>query len=378
MGGRSAVGDMADLFESLTVGAWTLPNRLVMAPLTRNRAEGTVPGDLAVEYYSQRASSGLIITEGSQPTAEGQGYLNTPGFHTEEQLAGWRRVADGVHANGGRIVAQLMHVGRISHPDNTGGEEIIAPSPVAAPDEMFTANGMKPYPTPREITVEEIPSIVEGYVQAARNAIEAGLDGVEVHGANGYLIHQFLAPGSNHRTDQYGGSPKNRVRFALEVTRAVADAIGADRVGIRISPAHNIQGATEENPVDVAATYRLLVAGLAPLGLAYLSILADPKQDLSKSCAAPSAASSSPTTASARSPRASRRRRSWTRASPTQSPSGDPSWPTRTCPPGGAPARSSTSRTPTPSTAVAPRATPTTRSSTVDLTRAELPTFAPT
>ena len=233
-----------------------------------------------MEYYSQRASSGLIITEGSQPTAEAQAYLNTPGFHTEEQLAGWRRVADGVHANGGRIVAQLMHVGRISHPDNTGGEEIIAPSPVAAPDEMFTAAGMKPYPTPREITVEEIPSIVEGYVQAARNAIEAGLDGVEVHGANGYLIHQFLAPGSNHRTDQYGGSPKNRVRFALEVTRAVADAIGADRVGIRISPAHNIQGATEENPVDVAATYRLLVAGLAPLGLAYLSILADPKQDL--------------------------------------------------------------------------------------------------
>ncbi|GAA8847492.1 alkene reductase [Helicobacter pylori] len=280
MGGGSAAGDMADLFESLTVGAWTLPNRLVMAPLTRNRAEGTVPGDLAVEYYSQRASSGLIITEGSQPTAEGQGYLNTPGFHTEEQLAGWRRVADGVHAHGGRIVAQLMHVGRSSHPDNTGGEEIIAPSPVAAPDEMFTADGMKPYPTPREITVEEIPSIVEGYVQAARNAIQAGLDGVEVHGANGYLIHQFLAPGSNHRTDQYGGSPKNRVRFALEVTRAVADAIGADRVGIRISPAHNIQGATEENPVDVAATYRLLVAGLAPLGLAYLSILADPKQDL--------------------------------------------------------------------------------------------------
>ncbi|CAI9403998.1 alkene reductase [Nocardioides sp. T2.26MG-1] len=271
---------MADLFDSLTVGAWTLPNRLVMAPLTRNRAEGTVPGDLAVEYYSQRASAGLIITEGSQPTAEGQGYLNTPGFHSAEQLAGWRRVADGVHANGGRIVAQLMHVGRISHPDNTGGREIVAPSPIAAPGEMFTAGGMKPFPTPREITVEEIPAIVEGYVQAARNAVEAGLDGVEVHGANGYLIHQFLAPGSNHRTDEYGGPPEHRVRFALEVTRAVAEAIGPDRVGIRISPAHNIQGATEEDPADVAATYRLLIEGLAPLGLAYLSILADPKQDL--------------------------------------------------------------------------------------------------
>lgn len=271
---------MADLFDPLNVGAWTLPNRLVMAPLTRNRAEGMVPGDLAVEYYSQRASAGLIITEGSQPTPEGQGYLNTPGFHSDEQLAGWRRVADGVHSNGGRIVAQLMHAGRISHPDNTGGQEIIAPSPVAAPDEMFTANGMKPFPTPREITLEEIPSIVEGYVQAARNAVQAGLDGVEVHGANGYLIHQFLAPGSNHRTDKYGGSPENRVRFALEVTRAVADAIGADRVGIRISPAHNVQGATEEDHADVAATYRLLVEGLAPLGLAYLSVLADPKQDL--------------------------------------------------------------------------------------------------
>lgn len=271
---------MADLFESLTVGAWTLPNRLVMAPLTRNRAEGTVPGDLAVEYYSQRASAGLIITEGSQPTAEGQGYMNTPGFHSEEQLAGWRRVADGVHANGGRIVAQLMHVGRISHPDNTGGEEIIAPSPLAAPGEIVTASGPKPFPTPREITLEEIPAIVEGYVQAARNAVAAGLDGVEVHAANGYLIHQFLAPGSNHRTDEYGGSPANRARFALEVTRAVAEAIGPDRVGIRISPAHNIQGATEEDPADVAATYGLLVEGLAPLGLAYLSILADPKLDL--------------------------------------------------------------------------------------------------
>lgn len=279
-GDESAVPGMADLFDSLDVGAWTLPNRLVMAPLTRNRAEGTVPGDLGVEYYSQRASAGLIITEGSQPTAEGQGYLNTPGFHSEEQLAGWRRVAEGVHANGGRIVAQLMHAGRIAHPDNTGGQEVIAPSALTAPNEIFTADGMKPYPTPRAIKLEEIPAVVEGYVRAARNAVDAGLDGVEVHGANGYLIHQFLAPGSNHRADEYGGSPENRVRFALKVTRAVAAEIGADRVGIRISPAHNIQGATEEDPADVAATYGLLVEGLAPLGLAYLSILADPKQDL--------------------------------------------------------------------------------------------------
>jgi N-ethylmaleimide reductase len=269
-----------DLFDSLTVQSWELPNRLVMAPLTRNRAEGTVPGDLAVEYYAQRASAGLIITEGSQPSARGQGYLNTPGFHSPEQLEGWRRVADAVHANGGRIVAQLMHAGRISHPDNTGGEEIIAPSALAAPDEMFTADGPKPFPVPREIGTDEIPAVIDEYVTAARNAIEAGLDGVEVHAANGYLIHQFLAPGSNERTDDYGGSPANRARFGIEVTRAVAEAIGPERVGIRISPAHNIQGATETDEGDVAATYTALIEAIAPLGLAYLSVLAEPSDEL--------------------------------------------------------------------------------------------------
>ena len=273
---------MTDLFEPLTVNSWQLPNRLVMAPLTRNRARGTVPGDLAVDYYSQRAGAGLIITEGSQPSARGQGYLDTPGFHSPEQLAGWRRVADAVHAEGGRIVAQLMHAGRISHPDNTGGQEIVAPSALAAPDAMFTATGMQPYPVPRALETAEVADVVQEFVDAAKGAVEAGLDGVEVHAANGYLIHQFLAPGSNQRTDEYGGSPENRVRFALEVTRAVVDAIGADRVGIRISPAHNIQGATEEDAADVEATYTELVQGLAPLGLAYLSILADPRLDLTQ------------------------------------------------------------------------------------------------
>jgi 2,4-dienoyl-CoA reductase-like NADH-dependent reductase (Old Yellow Enzyme family) len=271
---------MPDLFEGLTVQSWDLKNRLVMAPLTRNRAEGTVPGDLAVEYYAQRASAGLIITEGSQPSARGQGYMNTPGFHSPEQIAGWRRVADAVHANGGRIVAQLMHAGRISHPDNTGGQEIIAPSALAAPDEMFTADGMKPYPVPRAIETDEIPAVIDEYVTAARNAIEAGLDGVEVHAANGYLIHQFLAPGSNERTDEYGGSAANRARFGIEVTRAVAEAVGAERVGIRISPAHNIQGATETDEADVVATYTALIEGIAPLGLAYLSVLAEPSDEL--------------------------------------------------------------------------------------------------
>ncbi|SFI96184.1 alkene reductase [Nocardioides psychrotolerans] len=272
---------MPDLFDDLTIKSWTVPNRLVLAPLTRNRADAQgVPGDLAVEYYAQRASAGLIITEGTQPSAVGQGYLLTPGIHTPEQVAGWRRVADAVHAKGGRIVVQLMHAGRVSHPDNKHGLETIAPSAIAAPAEMFTADGMEPHPVPRALELSEIPGVVEDYVHAARSAIEAGLDGVEVHAANGYLIHQFLAPGSNQRTDEYGGSPANRARFAIEVTRAVAEAIGADKVGVRISPAHNIQGATEQDEADVKATYSTFVEAIAPLGLAYLSILAEPRLDL--------------------------------------------------------------------------------------------------
>ena len=272
---------MSDLFDPLQLKSWNLPNRLVMAPLTRNRAtEGMVPGDLAVEYYAQRASAGLIITEGTQPSAVGQGYLNTPGIHTPEQVAGWSRVADAVHANGGRIVVQLMHAGRIAHPDNKDGLESIAPSALAAPNQMVTAEGQKPHPVPRALETDELPGVVEDFVHAARSAVEAGLDGVEIHAANGYLLHQFLAPGSNERTDSYGGTPENRARLIVEVTRAVAEAIGPERVGIRISPAHNIQGATEEDPADVEATYTALVDGIAPLGIAYLSVLADPSLDL--------------------------------------------------------------------------------------------------
>jgi 2,4-dienoyl-CoA reductase-like NADH-dependent reductase (Old Yellow Enzyme family) len=270
-----------DLFDPLQLKGWNLPNRLVMAPLTRNRAtEGMVPGDLAVEYYAQRATAGLIITEGTQPSAVGQGYLNTPGIHTPEQVAGWSRVADAVHANGGRIVVQLMHAGRIAHPDNKDGLESIAPSALAAPNQMVTAEGQKPHPVPRALETDELPGVVEDFVHAARSAVEAGLDGVEIHAANGYLLHQFLAPGSNERTDSYGGTPDNRARLTVEVTRAVAEAIGPERVGIRISPAHNIQGATEQDPDDVEATYTALVDGIAPLGIAYLSVLADPSLDL--------------------------------------------------------------------------------------------------
>ncbi|NRQ49984.1 alkene reductase [Aeromicrobium stalagmiti] len=274
---------MSDVFEPIKVGTWDLPQRFVMAPLTRNRAgEHQVPRDIAVTYYGQRAGAGLIITEGTQPSAVGQGYLDTPGIHTPEQVAGWRAVADEVHANGGRIVVQLMHVGRIAHPDNKNGLETVAPSAIPAPGKMITANGSVDHVVPRALATDEIPGIVAEFVHAAKSAIEAGLDGVEIHSANGYLLHQFLAPSSNERTDEYGGSPENRARLTLEVTAAVAEAIGGDRVGIRISPAHNIQGVLEEDPADVAATYTHLVDGLAPLGLAYLSVLADPTTDLVK------------------------------------------------------------------------------------------------
>ncbi len=272
---------MSRAFENVTVGPWELPQRFVMAPLTRNRAgEGMVPTDLAVTYYAQRAGAGLIITEGTQPSAVGQGYLNTPGIHSAEQIEGWRKVADAVHAKGGRIVVQLMHVGRIAHPDNKSGLETVAPSAIAAPGKMVTADGQLDHVVPRALETDEIPGLVEEFVQASRNAIEAGLDGVEVHSANGYVLHQFLAPSSNTRTDGYGGSPANRARLTVEVTRAVAEAIGAEKVGIRISPAHNIQGVLEEDEVETRETYETLVDGIADLGLAYLSILADPESKL--------------------------------------------------------------------------------------------------
>ncbi len=272
---------MTDVFEPIKVGAWDLPQRFVMAPLTRNRAgEKQVPRDIAVTYYGQRAGAGLIITEGTQPSAVGQGYLNTPGIHSPEQIEGWRAVADEVHAHGGRIVVQLMHVGRIAHPDNKDGLETVAPSAIQLEGQIITAEGQLDHAVPRALETDEIPGIVQEFVHASKSAVEAGLDGVELHAANGYLLHQFLGPKSNLRTDEYGGSPENRARLVIETARAVSEAIGADKVGIRISPAHNVQGVVEEDADDVAATYGVLVDGLAPLGLAYLSILADPTTDL--------------------------------------------------------------------------------------------------
>ncbi len=272
---------MTDLFEPTTAGKLQLSNRIVMAPLTRNRAdEDGVPQQIAATYYGQRAGAGLIISEGTQPSAVGQGYARTPGIHSEAQLDGWRAIGEAVHADGGQLVVQLMHTGRIGHPDNKHGLELVAPSPIAAPGEIVTAAGSKSYPQPRELTEAELPGVVEEFVQAARNAIEVGLDGVELHAANGYLLHQFLAPSSNVRTDGYGGSPAARARFVIEVATAVAEAIGPDRVGIRISPAHNIQGVLETDPAETAATYQALIDGIAPLGLAYLHALADPTNEL--------------------------------------------------------------------------------------------------
>ena len=265
---------MTDLFAPYQLGRLQLANRLVMAPLTRNRAgAGEVPTALAAEYYAQRASAGLIVSEGTQPSAVGQGYPHTPGLHTDEQVAGWRLVADAVHARGGRIVAQLMHAGRIGHPDISGLRSV-APSAVTAAGQVFTDGGMRDHLEPRALETDELPGIVAEFVDASRRAVEAGLDGVELHAANGYLLHQFLADGSNRRTDAYGGSPENRARLVVEVAAAVAEAIGADRVGIRISPGHEAGDITE---TEIEQTYAALLEGLAPLGLAYLHVLEGPE-----------------------------------------------------------------------------------------------------
>lgn len=264
----------ASLWQPFTLGRVELPHRLALAPMTRNRAEpdGT-PGELVAEYYGQRASLGLIITEGTQPSADGQGYLNTPGIYTDDHIAGWRGVADAVHAGGGSLFIQLMHVGRVSHPDNTPHHrQPVAPSAIAPGQEMFTATGPQPIPTPRELTVEDIQTTIAEFRHAAASAIAAGADGVEIHGANGYLLHQFLSPNANHRTDSYGGSVENRSRFVVEVAQAVADEIGADRVGIRLSPSMPLGGIDEGDTESVRTQYRQLVGELAPLNLAYLHV----------------------------------------------------------------------------------------------------------
>jgi N-ethylmaleimide reductase len=260
-------------FTPVRVGRYTLPNRLVMAPMTRSRAssDGT-PGELAAEYYSQRASVGLIVTEGTQPSDDGQGYLATPGIYSPAHVTGWKKVSAAVHDKGGRIFLQIMHAGRMSHPDNTPHHrQPVAPSAIAPVGQMFTATGMQDIPTPRALTTEEVRRTVADFRHAARAAIEAGADGVEIHGANGYLIQQFLAPSANTRADEYGGSIANRARFAIEVATAIVEEVGADRTAIRLSPGITMWGIDEG--AEGAALYRYLVTELDRLGLAYLHIL---------------------------------------------------------------------------------------------------------
>jgi N-ethylmaleimide reductase len=257
------------LFTPIQLGPNTLPNRIVMAPMTRSRAgEGNVPSDLAVTYYEQRASAGLIISEGTQVSQQGQGYIGTPGIYSDGQVAGWRKVTAAVHAKGGRIFAQLWHVGRISHPSfQLGGGLPVAPSAVGAEGQTFTATGPQAFGTPRALELDEIPGVVEQFAHGARQALAAGFDGVEIHGANGYLIDQFLRDGANHRTDAYGGPVENRARFLLEVTAAVVKVWGADRVGVRLSPLGAFNTMSDSNP---EATFGYAAAALDRFGLAYL------------------------------------------------------------------------------------------------------------
>ncbi|MFG3493438.1 alkene reductase [Streptomyces sp. NPDC047928] len=266
---------MTTAFDPIDLSGTQLSNRIAMAPMTRGRAAGgRVPTDLMATYYAQRASAGLIISEGIQPSPAGQGYPNTPGLHSTEQTAAWRTVTDAVHAAGGRIFAQLMHTGRIGHPslvaDHPGDLHPVAPSPVRAAGQLFTADGLKDFVTPRELTDAEVREVIADFAAAARNAVDAGFDGVELHGANGYLIHQFLAPGTNRRTDAWGGSVEGRVRFAVEAVRAVAAEIGAARTGLRVSPGNPYNDIDEPEP---EATYTALVTAIEPLDLAYLHVL---------------------------------------------------------------------------------------------------------
>ncbi|MFN3828559.1 MAG: alkene reductase [Tepidimonas ignava] len=271
------------LFQPLRVGAWTLPHRVVMAPLTRNRAPGQLPNALMATYYAQRADprdgAALIISEATPVCPQGHGYADTPGLHAPEQVQAWRAVTDAVHAAGGLIVAQLWHVGRISHTAlQPGGQAPVAPSAVRAQAKTYlieTVDGQRvgrfvEVSQPRALRLDELPGIVQAYAQAARNALDAGFDGVEVHAANGYLLDQFLRRGSNHRTDAYGGPIEHRARLLLEVMQAVAEAIGPDRVGLRLSPVTPANDAWDDEPQPL---FEYVVRQLAPMGLAYLHII---------------------------------------------------------------------------------------------------------
>lgn len=260
------------LFSPQQVGALLLPNRVVMAPMTRSRSDSLgVPSKLAAAYYAQRASAGLIVAEATQISAEGQGYLRTPGIYNGTQVAAWCEVTDAVHNAGGRIVLQLWHVGRVSHPANrAAGTRSVGPSAIAASVNIFTDTGMHAAPIPHELTLTEIAAIQAEYAQAARNAIAAGFDGVEIHAGNGYLIDQFLQGSANRRTDAYGRDPEGRCRFLWEVCESVINAVGAPRTGVRLSPFGVFNGISDDDPESLFAT---AIAGLDRLGPAYLHVI---------------------------------------------------------------------------------------------------------
>ena len=264
---------MSVLFSKTTLGSLTLQNHLVMSPMTRNRATGNIPNELMAQYYSQRASAGLILTEGTSPSPNGLGYPRIPGIFSAAQVAGWKGVTDAVHDKGGKMFVQLMHCGRIAHTLNLPlGARILAPSAVAAAGEMYTdAEGMKPHPIPQAMTEADIKAAIEEYAQAAKNAMAAGFDGIELHSANGYLLEQFIRPNSNQRTDRYGGSIENRTRFVLEAVDAVIKAIGKDKVGIRLSPF----GVFNDMPLydEMEADYTYLAQQLNARGLVYIHLV---------------------------------------------------------------------------------------------------------
>jgi N-ethylmaleimide reductase len=270
--------ESSPLFTATRVGALELANRIVMAPMTRNRAaEGNVPTALMAEYYRQRASAGLIVTEATQVAPEGQGYPSTPGIHTSAQVDGWRQVTKAVHERGGKIALQLWHVGRISHPSfQPGGRLPVAPSAIAPEGNAHTASGPRPFVAPRALEAAEIPGIVAQYARGAELAMDAGFDGVEIHGANGYLVDQFLRDGTNRRTDGYGGSVENRVRFLLEVVTAVSTAVGAERTGIRLSPLSPYNSMSDSDP---ETTFLAAVNALRPLGLAFIHVIEPVRAD---------------------------------------------------------------------------------------------------
>lgn len=261
------------LFTPIQLGELSLKNRIVMAPMTRSRAIGNLPNALMAQYYRLRADAGLIITEGTSPSPNGLGYARIPGLFNEEQVQGWRSVTDGVHQAGGKIFVQLMHTGRVSHPANLPpGATIMGPSAVAVPGEMWTdANGMQPHPVPHEMTEADIAHSITEYAASAKLAMQAGFDGVELHGANGYLIDQFLNVAANHRTDRWGGTVENRIRFAVEVAKATVAAIGAERVGMRISPYGVFNAQVPDAEMD--AMYLHLIDELNALGLLYIHIV---------------------------------------------------------------------------------------------------------